>query len=274
MAYNNKNINVNSNNNRSITTNSTKKEITTKDKILNVAIDLFSTNGYNEVSIREIAKEVGIKDASIYYHYSKKEDILDSIFEYFIERMNRTGTSEEHQEELLNKSPMDLYHFGSESVKYQFSSIKMIKIMRLIFIELYHNEKIRDFFQKKIIDEPITFWTLLFQQFIDKKIIKHENPRQLTENYYNYAMYKMFESILLKYPDDPNEIDLNPIFDNIEQNFYFILDSTSLKDKNLIENKNKYKYKNRNKIEIEDKYKNNSSRDKYLMKNRSKKRQF
>lgn len=243
-----------SDDNYSIRSNTTKKDNNTKDKILNVAIDLFSANGYNEVSIRQIAKEVGIKDASIYYHYSKKEDILDSIFDYFMEQMNRTEISEEHQKELLNQSPMDLYHFGSESVKYQFSSIKMIKIMRLIFIELYHNEKIRDFFQQKIVDEPLIFWTLLFKEFIAKKIINHENPKQLAENYYYYGMYKMFEAILLKYPDDPSKIDLNPIFDNIEQHFFFILDSTSIQ--------NKEKYKNHNTL--------NNSNDRNLMKNHSK----
>ncbi|WP_082397975.1 TetR/AcrR family transcriptional regulator [Methanobrevibacter arboriphilus] len=49
------------------------EKITTKEKIFNVAIDLFSKKGYNQVSMREIATEVGIKEASIYYHYSKKK---------------------------------------------------------------------------------------------------------------------------------------------------------------------------------------------------------
>ena len=38
---------------------------TTKDKILEVAIDLFSKQGYHGVSIRNITKEVGIKESSL-----------------------------------------------------------------------------------------------------------------------------------------------------------------------------------------------------------------
>ena len=49
----------------------------TKEKIFEVSIDLFSQYGYDGVSIRQIAKEVGIKESSIYNHYPSKESILD-----------------------------------------------------------------------------------------------------------------------------------------------------------------------------------------------------
>ncbi|MCC7561352.1 MAG: TetR/AcrR family transcriptional regulator [Methanobrevibacter arboriphilus] len=210
------------------------EKITTKEKIFNVAIDLFSKKGYNQVSMREIATEVGIKEASIYYHYSKKEDILDSIFKYFINRMSVTESSEEQMDQLLNISPNKLYHFGSESVKNQFSSLKMIKILRLIFIEVYHNDKIRKFFIDELLNDPIEFWTLLFKNFMDKKIIKQSNPKELAENYYTFGMFKMFEAVVLNFPDDSKKIDLDPIFDKIEDHFNFIMNSVIIENNNII----------------------------------------
>lgn len=201
---------------------------TTKEKIFNVAIDLFSQKGYNEVSIREIAKEVGIKESSIYYHYSKKEDILDKIFEYFLDKMNETEISNEQMEELLNQSPKVIYHFGSESVKKKYGQLKMTKILRLIFIEVYHNDKVKEFFLNEIINKPIMFWTSFFQTLIDKKIINSNDPKRLAENYYNYGMFKMFEAIILKYPEDPREMKLDEIFDNIENHFNFILGAVTV----------------------------------------------
>ena len=203
-------------------------ELTTKEKIFNVAIDLFSRSGYNEVSIREIAKEVGIKESSIYYHYSKKEDILNKIFEYFINRMNNSGISDEEMEELLSQSPKILYHFGSEAVKKQFNQLKMIKILRLIFLELHHNEKIREFFLEEMINKPIMFWTFFFQKMMDKKIIKSSDPKELAENYYKYAMFKIFEAIILEYPEDPQKINLDEIFNNIENHFNLILTAVAV----------------------------------------------
>ena len=44
-----------------------------KEKIFHVSIDLFSKYGYDGVSVRKIASEVGIKESSIYNHYKSKE---------------------------------------------------------------------------------------------------------------------------------------------------------------------------------------------------------
>ena len=66
----------------------------TKEKIFDVSLDLFSKKGYDSVSLREIAEEVGIKKSSIYSHYSSKEAILMDIFEYL------TGLLE--HDEMLN----------------------------------------------------------------------------------------------------------------------------------------------------------------------------
>ena len=50
----------------------------TRDEILNVALDLFSVNGYEATSISQIADAVGIRKASLYSHSSKQE-ILDNV---------------------------------------------------------------------------------------------------------------------------------------------------------------------------------------------------
>ena len=59
-------------------------KVSTKDKIFQVSVDLFSEKGFNAVSIREIAREVGIRESSIYNHYKNKDAILDSIIKYFM----------------------------------------------------------------------------------------------------------------------------------------------------------------------------------------------
>ena len=45
-------------------------EKTTKEKIFDVSLELFSQKGFNNTSVREIAREVGIKESSIYNNYS------------------------------------------------------------------------------------------------------------------------------------------------------------------------------------------------------------
>lgn len=52
----------------------------TKQRILAEALNLFSKNGYQAVSVEQIAKVVGIKAPSLYKHYNSKQDIFDAIF--------------------------------------------------------------------------------------------------------------------------------------------------------------------------------------------------
>lgn len=49
---------------------------TTRERILEVALDLFNRKGYAETSMREIAAPLGISKAALYYHFPSKADIM------------------------------------------------------------------------------------------------------------------------------------------------------------------------------------------------------
>jgi AcrR family transcriptional regulator len=48
----------------------------TRERILDVALDLFTDQGFDGTSMREIAGRLGITKPSIYYHFASKEDVL------------------------------------------------------------------------------------------------------------------------------------------------------------------------------------------------------
>jgi len=47
-----------------------------RERILDVALELFTARGYDKTSLREIADELGVTKAALYYHFEHKEDIL------------------------------------------------------------------------------------------------------------------------------------------------------------------------------------------------------
>lgn len=49
---------------------------TTRSEILDAAAQLFAAQGYQETTTRQIADRVGIKQASLYYHFAEKHDIV------------------------------------------------------------------------------------------------------------------------------------------------------------------------------------------------------
>ena len=57
----------------------------TRDEILNVALELFSVNGYEATSISQLADAVGIRKASLYSHFASKQEILDDVVALVLE---------------------------------------------------------------------------------------------------------------------------------------------------------------------------------------------
>jgi AcrR family transcriptional regulator len=51
----------------------------TRDRILDVALDLFIEKGYDKTSLREIAEQLGFTKAALYYHFESKADILMAL---------------------------------------------------------------------------------------------------------------------------------------------------------------------------------------------------
>jgi AcrR family transcriptional regulator len=53
----------------------------TRQRIQDVALELFAEQGYEKTSLREIAERLDVTKAALYYHFKTKEDILISIFQ-------------------------------------------------------------------------------------------------------------------------------------------------------------------------------------------------
>jgi AcrR family transcriptional regulator len=51
----------------------------TRERILSVALDLFTEQGYDGTSLRQIAEQLGVTKAALYYHFESKEDILMAL---------------------------------------------------------------------------------------------------------------------------------------------------------------------------------------------------
>jgi AcrR family transcriptional regulator len=53
----------------------------TRERILEAASDLFTEQGYDATSLREIADRLGFTKAALYYHFQSKDEILRALLE-------------------------------------------------------------------------------------------------------------------------------------------------------------------------------------------------
>ena len=77
-------------------------QISTKERIIDAAIELFAEKGYMEASLRDIAMLVGIKPASIYNHFTSKDEMLNVILDEYVTVIKENTISAERIAELID----------------------------------------------------------------------------------------------------------------------------------------------------------------------------
>jgi AcrR family transcriptional regulator len=61
------------------------RQVSTKDKILNAAEELFADRGFAESSLREITAKAEVNLASVNYHFGSKKSLIEAVFERFMD---------------------------------------------------------------------------------------------------------------------------------------------------------------------------------------------
>jgi len=60
----------------------------TRARIQAVAVELFTEQGYDKTSLREIAERLSVTKAALYYHFKSKEDIVASLVEDYLSQVD------------------------------------------------------------------------------------------------------------------------------------------------------------------------------------------
>jgi len=160
--------------------------IPTKEKILDAAVRLFSARGYSRVSMRDIAREVGIKAASIYNHFSSKSDILKSLYKYYATQRETYAPRVEDLLELAETaSPAEVlakmvYHYPPEILD------KMDSIVIIAGQELCSGEGGEEFLREHLYDMTLDIVMPVLEKLIALGKIEPINVRYFTLLLTNY----------------------------------------------------------------------------------------
>jgi AcrR family transcriptional regulator len=68
-----------------------------RDEIVDVALDLFATMGYDRTSVREIARRTGLSQAGLLHHFRSKEELFLEVLRRRDVRNQRFYDSEQHE---------------------------------------------------------------------------------------------------------------------------------------------------------------------------------
>jgi AcrR family transcriptional regulator len=184
-----------------------KTGISTKEKIFHVAIDLFSQRGFDGVSIREIAREVGIRESSIYNHYESKDAIMENIFEYFKGELTKMRPPETRDQEEMNKITPEIFRQRAHRTLNIFNDPKMEKIFRIISNEQFRDERAKKIVLEYLIHEPYSFSKKVIEIMVSNGIIDKVDPNVKAMEF-QYPIYSLYlENLLLR--SDGSDTSLN-----------------------------------------------------------------
>ena len=100
------------------------ESLTTREKLLDVAIDLFARNGFKGTSIRDIAREMDMTISNIYYYFGSKYGLLLAILEHFstklkddVQRAVQTETEPLERFKLLVSTHLDQIRTDGRAAK-------------------------------------------------------------------------------------------------------------------------------------------------------------
>ena len=138
----------------------------TKKQIFIVALRLFATSGVENVSVRDIAKAVGIKAASIYNHYASKEQILDACYDYFLEHNDFSRLDEEQYTRVLqNGTKEDIANIPNNQFPEEWEE-NLSNAMAVLFSRVYTDSKALEKYTE-MLDRSLQFLEKFFRRGIE-----------------------------------------------------------------------------------------------------------
>ena len=163
----------------------------TKQRILEKSLELFSTKGYDSVSVGEIAKAVGIKAPSLYNHFPSKQAIFDAIVESTAAHYEKdTGRIDIHVQNVKQDCPTfsDISEQAlADKVRqiflYSLHDKQVSQFRRMMTLEQFRSPELAALFSERYVDRMIDYHAGIFRSLIAGGEIRDEDPDTLAWMY-------------------------------------------------------------------------------------------
>ncbi len=142
-----------------------KQKRNTREEILDVALSLFSTKGYDATSLSDISAMLGVSKAALFKHFDSKEEILFSVMNMMDEEdrnrardMNvpedRKSESEEDYR-YINKD--DFISYALSQFEYWTENKRASEYRKFLSLERLRREELRIKWEENFVSGPLSY---------------------------------------------------------------------------------------------------------------------
>lgn len=154
------------------------KDMSTKERILYAALDLFSKKGYDGVGVDLIAENAGLKGPSLYRHFKGKEDIFNSMIELVASHYEE-GFGLKKELEELPESMEELIENAMNKIQFTMHDDIIRKVRRILAMEQFRNSRVAEMASRYYLENLQSMYTDIFAGMMEKGILKQEDPEIL-----------------------------------------------------------------------------------------------
>ena len=165
----------------------------TKEQILMTSLKLFAKDGYEAVSVSDIAGELGITKGALYKHYKNKRDIFDSIIERMYQVDAQRAREHEVPEEKYENRPEAYENISADSIKsfavsqfmFWTEDVFASNFRKMLTLEQYRSKEMSELYQSCLTLGPVAYMEDIFRQMIAEGILKKAEPKQLAVEFFS-----------------------------------------------------------------------------------------
>ena len=167
-----------------------------KEEILIVALHLFARDGYEAVSVSQIAGELDMTKGALYRHYKSKRDIFDCIVQRMEQQDGEQARENEVPEESIEKTPEeyqnvsldDFVEYSKSMFEYWTEDDFASSFRKMLTIEQFRSEEMQKLYQQYLVSGPTEYVKDLFKNM--EIINPEENAVKFYANmFFYYSMY-------------------------------------------------------------------------------------
>lgn len=168
--------------------------MTTKDRIIEAALELFSQRGYDGVSVRDIARAVGIRESSLYNHFANKRAIFDGIVDFCVQQsevyFRRSALPFDAGDDVSIYRGIgieDLQGLIERTFRFFFDDPWNLRFRRLLLLSQYTDPRCRDIYRLLYRDKCLQVQAYIFSALMDAGDIRREDPMAVAAEFYGPA---------------------------------------------------------------------------------------
>ena len=157
--------------------------MTTKEKILDTALELFSRQGYDGASVRDIARAVGIRESSLYNHFPSKRALFDGIVDFCVQQaelyFRGSGLPFDQGDDtsLYQGIPAERLHALIErTFRYFFDAPWNARVRRQLLLSQCTEPRCRDIYRQLYRDKCVQVQAFIFSALMDRGELRREDP--------------------------------------------------------------------------------------------------